>query len=597
MGRYKRENNENLNSEENNENLNSEENNENLNSEENNENLTSEDESWTSEENNENLNSEENNENLTSEDNNGRLNSEEINIRVVIGLDFGTTYSGFAYCHVKDSEICSNNKWHGKVGQLKTNTVLQYDDDYNNVKLWGELALAKKQSRSTKKQKSNEGDKPVELFKLHLADLLDKFKPELPVDYKKAFTDYLREIGKVIKETVETHWPLIDYFKNILLVITVPAEFSEKSKAIMRRCAFNAELIKEECSTNLQFTTEPNFMVIDCGGGTVDITIRKLLNDKQLGEITERAGDFCGSTFIDAEFIKYLQKRLGDEPMNSLRDNNYGQMQYLIQQFCKFGKIPFTGDDPDFIYELDIRESAPTLMKYITDVNIRKPLEKDEWVIEIDFETIKSIFEPVVQKIVRLIKVQLDNAQEMCSAMFLVGVPTLPVAAISRGAVIYGLSIKSSDLNNIGDNDNMKCVISSRVLKYTYGISYFTKWKEGDPMHRKDYCDYIEKFHCLARRGTRLDINQKIETFCAPLYRFQSTLINEIYYTREYDGEYCDDPGMKLLGKFHTDLPGYGIDRNVLLEITFGKMELIATAKNMQTGQSYRTTFKFNFDD
>ena len=50
--------------------------------------------------------------------------------------------------------------------------------------------------------------------------------------------------------------PKIDYFENILLVITIPAEFSEKSKAIMRICAFNAGLIKEKFSTNLQFTTE-----------------------------------------------------------------------------------------------------------------------------------------------------------------------------------------------------------------------------------------------------------------------------------------------------------------------------------------------------
>ena len=49
---------------------------------------------------------------------------------------------------------------------------------------------------------------------------------------------------------------MINYFENVLLVITVPAEFSEKSKAIMRTCAFNAGLIKETLSINLQFTTE-----------------------------------------------------------------------------------------------------------------------------------------------------------------------------------------------------------------------------------------------------------------------------------------------------------------------------------------------------
>jgi ABC-type polysaccharide/polyol phosphate export permease len=61
---------------------------------------------------------------------------------------------------------------------------------------------------------------------------------------------------KVIKETVETRWSGIDYFTHVLLVITVPAEFSEKSNAIMRMCAYNAGLIKEKDSTNLQFTTE-----------------------------------------------------------------------------------------------------------------------------------------------------------------------------------------------------------------------------------------------------------------------------------------------------------------------------------------------------
>jgi molecular chaperone DnaK (HSP70) len=240
-------------------------------------------------------------------------------------------------------------------------------------------------------------------------------------------------------------------------------------------------------------------MIVDCGGGTVDLTTRQLLNNEQLGEITERSGDFCGSTFVDAEFIKYLQKKLGDRPMELLRDNHYGQMQYLVQQFCKSAKIPFTGDDPNFLYELDIQDIAPVLKQYVTDDNVKEALDDDDWIIEINFNSMKSIFEPVVQKILRLIKAQLDNAKESCSAMFLVGgfseskylqkrikqefrhrvdrisVPIQPVAAIARGAVIYGLSIKSN-LNNLGIDDNLKCVISSRVLKYTYGIRVKTLW-------------------------------------------------------------------------------------------------------------------------
>ncbi|RIA82732.1 hypothetical protein C1645_834929 [Glomus cerebriforme] len=364
-----------------------------------------------------------------------------------------------------------------------------------------------------------------------------------------------------------------------------------------------------------------NFMIVDCGGGTVDLTVRKLINDKQLGEITESSGNFCGSTFIDAEFIKYLRKVLGDKPMDLLRDKHYGQMQYLIQQFCKYGKIPFTGDDPDFSYELDIQDTVPILKQYISDDEVRETLEEDEWIIEIDFESMKTIFEPVIQKILCLIKTQLDNTQETCSAMFLVGgfseskylqkkinekfdhrvenisVPIQPIAAIARGASIYGLSIKSNGLNNLGIDDNMKCVISSRVLKYTYGIEVSLRWKEDDPIDRRDSDGFISKFECLARRGTKMNINQEVTRPSRP-YEPNHTYIDfNIYYTQEDDGKYCDDPGMKLLGKFRIDLPGSGLNRSVSLGLTFGRMEIIATSKDKQTGQSYKTTFKYSLND
>ncbi|CAB4444436.1 unnamed protein product [Rhizophagus irregularis] len=138
----------------------------------------------------------------------------------------------------------------------------------------------------------------VELFKLWLGNLDEHLKLRLPVDYKRAITDYLREIGRVIKDTIETHWE-INFFENVLLVLTVPAEYSKRDNDIMKRCIYNAGLIKEEYSKNLQFTTEPEaaaiycmenklnelqeddigmtFMVVNCGGGTVNLTTRKLV--------------------------------------------------------------------------------------------------------------------------------------------------------------------------------------------------------------------------------------------------------------------------------------------------------------------------------
>jgi hypothetical protein len=119
----------------------------------------------------------------------------KLDIRVIVGLDFGTTYSGFTYCHIADSEnITTNDQWIGETGQLKTNTVLRYDNSYKTVESWGYSALA---SRPSRRNKNRNETKPVELFKLHLGNLPDNLKPRLPIEYKKAITDYLGEIGKV----------------------------------------------------------------------------------------------------------------------------------------------------------------------------------------------------------------------------------------------------------------------------------------------------------------------------------------------------------------------------------------------------------------
>ena len=55
----------------------------------------------------------------------------------MVGLDFGTTYSGFSCCNVANpKDIFTNDQWPGESGSIRTNTALQYDKN-NNLTLWG----------------------------------------------------------------------------------------------------------------------------------------------------------------------------------------------------------------------------------------------------------------------------------------------------------------------------------------------------------------------------------------------------------------------------------------------------------------------------
>ncbi|CAB4424740.1 unnamed protein product [Rhizophagus irregularis] len=365
-------------------------------------------------------------------------------IRVVVGIDFGTTFSGFSYAYAKPDkakiEIIVNDDWPGIKGFKKINTVLQYDEDYNSVTAWGAKALAGEPPKRNKKNKDL--PKPVELFKFHLGRVPDSKKPKLPakVTPERAITDYLREMGKTIKQEIGRRWPGVDFYSNVRIVVTVPAEFTEDTKTIMRQCLYNAGLIKSLGTLSLQFTTEPEaaaihcmnvmkehrlttgatYLVVDCGGGTVDLTVRKLLSTDRIGETTERSGDFCGGTYVDDEFLKYLGSIVGKSAMNMLKEKNYGQINYMVQQFCSQVKIPFTGEKSDFeTIEWDIDRKCPALKKYVTGSE-RDQLSEDDWVIELNFRTVKSFFDPVINKILGLIERQLEKCSN-CSVMFLVG--------------------------------------------------------------------------------------------------------------------------------------------------------------------------------
>ena len=66
----------------------------------------------------------------------------------------------------------------------------------------------------------------------------------------------------MIKDKVAKSWPVppIKFAEDVLLVVTVPAEYSDKARAIMRECIYKAGLIEDKFSTRLQFTTERKYI-------------------------------------------------------------------------------------------------------------------------------------------------------------------------------------------------------------------------------------------------------------------------------------------------------------------------------------------------
>ncbi|CAB4491814.1 unnamed protein product [Rhizophagus irregularis] len=475
-------------------------------------------------------------------------------IRVVVAIDFGTTYSGFAYAHRSNpNEITAYCNWQDYNARFKTFTVLKYDESLKLIS-WGYPALAEKPNR--RKKPSN--IKPVERFKLHLGDMENK--PYLPegFDFKTAITDYLREMGIVIKETIKTKWQKIDFFRQVLIVMTIPAEFDSQAMKIMRKCAYDAGIINEG-SENLEFTTEPeaaavycmkkkeyhigvgsSFMIVDCGGGT---------------------------------------------------------------DFCRRVKTQFTGQESHAqTHEFDLSKLCPVLKQCVKGEKYDE-MEEMEWIVELTFDDVKLMFNPVIERIISLIHKQLDksheNGYDIC-AMFLVGgfseskylharikkefghkvpnisVPIQPVTAVVRGAVQFGLE---------------KEIIKTRVLKWTYGTDVAKKWGQGDPIKRKRSDGRVLKFSRLAKRGDQVAVNEKIVKTYYPPNTVQKKLGLDIYVTRKDNATYCDEPGVELLDSWCVDIPNASKENRAFeFTLTFGKVEIEAIAQ-AKTGEKYENTF------
>ncbi|CAG8435959.1 8611_t:CDS:2 [Ambispora gerdemannii] len=530
----------------------------------------------------------------------------EVDFNAVVAVDFGTTCSGFAFSHRVKPDIQVNTNFPGQVVQ-KTNTVLQYDNTWQ-VEAWGYPALAKEPRR---RRKVVEEKRPVELFKLYLANI--KKKPELPegLDYKKTITDYLHQMQILIMETINRRWPKLS-LSEIRFVFTIPAGWGDHTKEIMRECIFEAGYITEAaaiyCLNILKshgLEIGDTFLVCDCGGGTVDLTMRTYVGEDELEEETERTMGICGSTYIDKEFIKFLENRVGPGAMREFKEKHYGQLQYMIQNFFNLRvKNNFKDDPAKFkLAEFDIEQYCPKLKQYVSEA-IQKKLDENDWIIELQYNDVKAMFDPIVDKILKLIQNQLNvNPDLRCSAIFVVGgfaespyliskirktfdgfvrtiaVPTNPITSVMKGAVQYGLN---------------KEAVKLRVLTEAYGIEVTNLFKKGiDPIKRKTADGHILKFSRLAKRGDKAAPDYEFASTFYPVYPDQTHISFKVYNTKDNNAHYCDDA--KYIGSLRIDLPDpeLGLNRPVEFGLRFAEEEIKATARNKTNNRVYPAEFKY----
>ncbi|KAJ1338537.1 molecular chaperone HscA [Microdochium nivale] len=444
--------------------------------------------------------------------------------RLIVGVDFGTTFSGVAAVYTAtpdDVEIIKT--WPGGNGITsdKVPTELSYTTPVNSLPgaeptiKWGfQFKPEESRLRCIKLFLDRSQKLPFYVSPQDTATELQKFNKNV-VD---AVSDYLTQVYKHTIDTLTRRYgESFMASTKVDFVLTCPAVWSDTAKNTTLVAAERAGMGKQ---ADIQMISEPeaaavytlkaiqpnhlkindNFIVCDAGGGTVDLIAYKIVSLKPL-RVEESAvgtGGLCGSAFLNFRFEEHVRGRLGVTRFNEMKLKKAKTWQMGLRYFEEFVKRNFNEDEHQ-----EINVPFPGLPD-------DEEAGLDSGFLVLSAVQIKDIFEPVVKEVCDLVQGQVDGLRRkggIVSGIVLVGGfgqseylyrrlkahftsaapppyterPTHSSAIVSENGSIEVMQplyawtavVRGAVLRGVEGN-----MVVSRKSRYHYGTSYATVYDE-----------------------------------------------------------------------------------------------------------------------
>jgi len=267
---------------------------------------------------------------------------------VVVGIDFGTSGSGFSYAYKNNPKEIIHGYIRGANTDNKVPTQIILDNNDNTLKFGVECI------EYIKKNGLKEGHffKDIKMNLYEKKTIIQAQNSEKRLPLKFVIQRIMEKLKYLAIEAIEKNRPNIEQNK-IKWVVTVPAIWQDFQKNVMIEACINAGLIKEEDDRSLFFALEPEaascyclqnegienksimkigdcYIICDLGGGTGDIVTHLIGVNKNLNEISPPSGGQFGSNEINKLFLEEIVfKIFGCKDFNiyyekykELRENN-----------------------------------------------------------------------------------------------------------------------------------------------------------------------------------------------------------------------------------------------------------------------------------
>jgi hypothetical protein len=563
------------------------------------------------------------------------------NVRVVVGLDFGTSRSGYAYAFVDDGRIVVKTEWRGQpVLYCKTLTQLLYGPD--GVEAWGWEALHRLVQLRQRKQAQHYS--LLHNFKMALhgerrgaeGPLVTRSDgTEVPV--VSVIADYLGLLRESLLADLRTETAGQLQEDEILWCLTVPAIWTDADKAYMRSAAVLAGLVSESeadrerllpvlepeaaalhCQekAKVDLPAGTRFVVVDCGGGTIDITAHVIGSNGDLSELTPGTGGPYGSTYVDGAFLDYVRELWGPECFDWLHTEHPVEFLELLASWerAKCSYEPGTTRGGVFLplsFKVGsaIEDRFPHVLERMAELQ-----DGYDDVIVLSGERMEGLLRHVLDGLAAKVEELFSRlGARGCDYLFLVGgfsrspslqrlirerfgprvsreilLPPDPGSAIVEGAVSFGLDPTR---------------IRGRRARLTYGCSMSSPFVHGvDPEEKKIWSPEREAWYCKDRfrvfvsAGDVVEIGRTVTLTYSPWSASDTSFHVDLLATTHREVHYADEPHVLHLGKIEIGIPDTtgGLNRQIEVSMEFGGTEIRVHARDCRSGRKSSATVRFS---
>ncbi|WAR12253.1 HS12A-like protein [Mya arenaria] len=518
---------------------------------------------------------------------------------MIAAIDFGTTYSGYAFQLTSEYDpknptkkiLCPQawNEGPTKLTSMKTPSCLLLDNN-KDLDCFGYMAEDKYADLCM------DGDN-------HNFYFFRRFKMEL---HDTQGLNKNTEIADMIGRKLPA---LLVFSKSIEALKTVHQCSFRHCQAGIPTAHLTIALEPEAASLFCQYLPVEKFSVGGTSGGTADITVHEKVSSGKLKEVHRASGGPWGGTFVDSEFITLLSNIVGGPVFAAfMKQQRYDYLE-LMREFESVKrnvglnstdavkmKIPVSlSETCEKVVHKDFKELVKIARK---DKHITFVGDKAKF----DANLMKGLFKKATDKIVHHIKNILTK--EVCgrrvSLILMVGgfsesayiqdvvksefhdkggkkvlIPKDAGISVVQGAVVYGRQPGN---------------ITSRVLRYSYGVAVSPEFVQGqhEPSRLQtiagvDRCsDVFSKFMDI---GTNVNCGfQKHEGY-KTIDPHATCCTFKIYTADDSNSTpaYTDESGCRFLGSLDVKYPQGNEIRDISVDYIFGDTELHIKATDVKS--------------